>query len=230
MSLVRQQTLYNQLLGVPLFCGMTRYELEYAVSTVGAGFQRLRRRTVLAQGGQACGEVFFLIDGTLETDTPSNDGEYRIVEHISRPTLLSLGDMFSLAARYRTTITAGGTDDVAILRLTKAQLLQLSEHSTTMHINLLHILARHITHQRDALWQERSDDPRTRLAHFLAAHTITPCGCKEIVIHKTRLATELGIRRQHLPEFLAALENEGLAKPARGRLIIPEANKLMGRQ
>lgn len=224
MSLLRQQTLYNQLLGIPLFCGMSRYELEYAVQAVGAGFQRIRRRTTLAECGQPCRELFFLLEGTMEVCTPSADGAFCIVEYLSRPTLLGLPDMFSLAARHRSTITAAA--GVALFRIAKPDLLQLADRSAAMHINLLHILARCATRQHDALWQARADGPRARLAQFLRARTIEPAGRKDIIVHKPRLAAELGLSRAQTPQFLEALQAEGLATPKRGMLVVHDAAKL----
>ena len=87
--------IFDQLLQFPLFQGMSRDDLEIIAGHIRFGFVKIPAGRPVAEVGDACQQLYFLINGSLKVETSSEDYGYT-VKNTSLP-LMSYSRRPSLA-------------------------------------------------------------------------------------------------------------------------------------
>ena len=77
------------------------------------------------------------------------------------------------------------------------------------------------------VWRRCPRTLRERLIRFLAQHCIYPAGSKSVYILMERLAEELNDSRLNVSRVLNQLQREGLVELHRGRVDIPQLERLL---
>src|SRR5574344_2318758 len=98
--------LFDKLLALPLFQGMSHNDLDTIVSSTKFEFRKSDANTVVFHEGDAYTDLCFVILGTLRTTTTADDHSYRVTEYIKAPLLLQPDRLFGLRQRFTHTYTA----------------------------------------------------------------------------------------------------------------------------
>ena len=94
-------------------------------------------------------------------------------------------------------------------------------------LNLLNIFATQTQKTSRLLWQHVPDSLEDRIVRFFAQHCIYPAGPKVFHILMNRLADELNDSRLDVSRALNALQREGKIVLHRGRVEIPQMERLL---
>ena len=121
-----EKRLYDSLLGLPLFLGMTRCDLLEIAGTTKFYFQKLKKGHVIAQEGEPCLHIIFLIKGEIKVITEADDHGYLIEETIKAPEVLQVERFFGFNQHYTHTYIAG--DDCNIMSFSRKELMKLSDN------------------------------------------------------------------------------------------------------
>ena len=74
--------LYDHLLRIPLFQGMSRDNLAQVVGHTRFGFHKYEPMRWIAKEGDKCSQLSFLLAGTIQSTTFSDDHVYSVVEQV----------------------------------------------------------------------------------------------------------------------------------------------------
>ena len=88
--------LYDHLLRFPLFQGMSRDNLAQVVGHTRFGFHKYEPMRWIAKEGDKCSQLSFLLAGTIQSTTFSDDHVYSVVEQVEAPFILRHGDYYYL--------------------------------------------------------------------------------------------------------------------------------------
>ena len=80
--------IYDKLLQFPLFQGMSRDDLEIVAGHTRFGFQKVAAGRQVISVGNACNNLYFLINGMLRIETFGDEHRYTVVEQMSAPYIL----------------------------------------------------------------------------------------------------------------------------------------------
>ena len=94
-------------------------------------------------------------------------------------------------------------------------------------LNLVNHYATQTQKLSQQLWRGAPGTLRERLIRFLIAHCSYPAGSKTFFILMERLAQELNDSRLNVSRVLNQLQYEGLIELHRGRVVIPQLERLM---
>ena len=217
--------IYEKLLLFPLFQGMSRDDLEQVAGHTRLGFSKINAGTTVVADGNDCQQLFFMINGTLRVETMSDDRGYTVVEQLEAPVILQPEVIFGYTQRYTHTYIA--QTDANFIAIGKDEVLRLSEDFLVFRLNLLNLFATQTQKTVRMLWQHVPDSLENRIVRFFAQHCLYPAGPKVFHILMNRLANELNDSRLDISRALNALQHEGKIVLRRGRVEIPQMERLL---
>lgn len=216
--------LYDKLLELPLFQGMSKDNLATIVSQTKFDFIKLRTGEKIAKAGDVCDPLYFLISGTLEVESRADDYNYTFLEEITAPQTIQIECVFGLTPRYTRTFRAKGVCN--LISLDKSELVKLLDSFLIFRINFLNALSTQAQKNSRLPWKHCPEDLRGHITQFFASHCLYPAGKKTVIIKMARLADELNGRRLDISKVLNEMQEDGLLLLHRGRIIIPALEKL----
>lgn len=217
--------IYDKLLQFPLFQGMSRDDLEIVAGHIRFGFQKVPAGRQVISVGDACTHLYFLINGTLRIETFGGEGCYTVEEQMSAPCILQQEGIFGYYQRYTHHFYA--QTDLNFLTLDKEEVVRLSEDFLVFRLNLLNHFATQTQKLMGLLWRRSPQTLRGRIIRFLTTHCLYPAGEKTFRILMEQLAEEVNDSRLNVSRVLNTLQTEGLVELHRGRIKIPQLERLL---
>ena len=117
--------IYDQLLQFPLFQGMSHDDLEIVAGHTRLGFTKVGAGKPVQMTGDACSQLYFLINGVIRIETFSEDRQYSVVEQMSAPYILQQEAIFGYFQRYTHDFTA--LTDANFITIDKEEVVRLAE-------------------------------------------------------------------------------------------------------
>ena len=217
--------IYDRLLQFPLFQGMSRDDLEIVAGHTRFGFLKMTAGRQVIHAGEPCTHLYFLINGSLKVESFSDDGRYSVVEQMSSPYILQQVSIFGYYQRYTHNFYA--LTDVNFLMLDKEEVVRLSEDFLVFRLNLMNHLATQAQKLIQAQWRRSPQSLQERVVRFFFLHTLYPAGPKTFHILMERLAEEVNDSRLNVSRVLNRLQTMGLLELHRGRIEIPQVERLL---
>lgn len=218
--------LYDKLIELPLFIGISTDELSDIVGQTKFGFHKLAVDRPLVSTDDKCTQLFFLMSGTLRVVSYADNYRYRIEEELSAPAVIQPEHLFGLQQRYTKDFIAH--TDCSLLSLDKAEVLRLLDSYLIFRLNLLNSISMQAQRMSRIPWRQQSSDICQQFVNFLRLRCLTQAGCKVLRIRMEELAKELHQSRLNVSRMLNALQNEGLLTMSRGIIIVPQLETLRG--
>lgn len=223
---MESSALYDKLFRIPLFTGMSRDEMERMMSRTCFDYHKAKAGEEIARQGARCGQLFLLIDGTIELKAESEDRQYAVVEWINAPAILQQACVFGLVQRFSHSMRA--LTPVNLITLGKTELLKLAADSIVFRLNIINTLATALQKHELRLWAACPETLSDRLAAFFLNHVTTPYGHKQFNIKMTQLAAQLNDSRLDISRALNAMQDRGLIQLSRGKIDIQRIEELKG--
>lgn len=217
--------LYNTLLQLPLFQGLSEAELSDIVDKTRFGFHKATKGDILAEEGKTCDRLCFMLNGSLKITSHAHDHSYTITEEMPSPTVIQPERMFGLSPRYTKTFSATCTCN--FLTLDKSEVMALTENFMIFRFNLMNIISAVAQKRSSILWRSTPHDVRDRIARFIELRCAYPAGEKHIKIRMEDLAREISDSRLNVSRALNAMQKEGVITLSRGMIHIPHAETVI---
>jgi CRP-like cAMP-binding protein len=204
---------------------MSRDDLEIVAGHTRFGFLKMTAGRQVIHAGDPCTHLYFLINGSLKVESFSDDGRYSVVEQMSSPYILQQESIFGYYQRYTHNFYA--LTDVNFLMLDKEEVVRLSEDFLVFRLNLMNHLATQAQKLIQAQWRRSPQSLQERVVRFFFLHTLYPAGPKTFHILMERLAEEVNDSRLNVSRVLNRLQTMGLLELHRGRIEIPQVERLL---
>ena len=217
--------IYDSLLQFPLFQGMSRDDLEIVAGHTRFGFLKVPAGRQIIHAGDPCTHLYFLINGTLKIETFSDDRRYSVTEQMSSPYILQQESIFGYYQRYTHDFYA--LTDANFLTLDKEEVVRLSEDFLVFRLNLMNHLATQTQKLIQSQWRRSPLSLRERIVRFFFQHTLYPAGPKTFHILMERLAEEVNDSRLNVSRALNRMQESGVIELHRGRIEIPQLERLL---
>ena len=223
-----ENRLYDTLLALPLFLGMSRNDLRQAAGLAKFDFQKKPPGETIVCEGDPCQHLYFLLSGDIDIQTLSADRDYCIEEDITAPEIFQPERIFGLNQYFTHTYVARG--ECSLMSIAKPEVLKLAAEQEIFRINFLNLISAQV--QKNSVRQLRvpPKNLEERIIRFAETHCIRPSGEKTLHIKMMRLAEELNDSRLDISKALRRLQEEKLLSLGRGRIHIPALEKLVNRQ
>lgn len=218
-------TLYDQILSMPLFQGLSHDDLNDIVAHTKFEFIKAGAGEAIIKENTACRQLTFLLNGTVAVRTHAGGSGYSVSEHMSQPLTFGLERLFGLMQYYSHEVTA--ITPCSLFTIDKPEVMKLSDEHLIFRMNIMNRLATDIQKSRRWQWQQRPQSTRGRVVGFLLSHVMRPAGQKEFAITMQQLANETGDSRLKISRLLNEWQSEGLLGLSRGKITIPRFELLL---
>ena len=202
--------LLDKLLQFPLFLGMSRDDLEIIAGHTRFGFLKLEAGKTVVKSGDNCNQLHFLINGNLRVRTYSDDYGYSVEEQMQAPNILQLESVFGYYQRYTHDFIA--QTDVNFITIDKEEVMRLATMTQK---------------KMRQVWSRPPQSLEERVIRFLVQHTTYPAGHKVFNILMTRLADEVNDSRLNVSRVLNEMQHKGVISLGRGKIEIPQLERLL---
>lgn len=217
-------TMYDTLLLLPLFQGMSRTDLTRILEKVQFHFLKFEDKEVVCRQGDRCDKMVFLLSGELVSETVAPCGLFTMEETLNRPTMVELHSLFGADPTFKATYSARG--EVAMLMIDKNYIFKLLDFNMVFRINFYNLVCNRVHKQHELLWSIEPSGLEGRLIHFIRSLCTIPQGCKVMRIRMEDLANLLDNTRLNVSNILNAWQDKGLIEIHRKAFLIHDLAKL----
>ena len=200
--------MYETLLGLPLFAGVSRQKLSEIVGKHKFHFLKYTPGEEIIKAGDLCTHLKSVIAGSVRITTESHDNKFRVCQTITAPDLISPDFFFGRTTRYPASVTA--VDNVGLLQINKADFLNIINSDPVFLFNYLNILSMNAQLSVEGVLSLTSGSLEKRIAYWIVA--LTQTNGKEIVLQcrQRDMYAVFGVPRQSLVSALDNLKNFGI--------------------
>lgn len=209
--------MYNTLLQLPLFQGMSRTELSEVVEKVKLHFLRIEAKKKIFSQGESCNKLVFLLSGELTSETHAPCGTFSLVETFDKPQMIEPHSLFGKRPSYKATYTA--KSDVSLLTIDKQYIYGALDKYEVFRMNLLNLLSNKAEQFHTHIWSISPQPLEGRLAHFVRSLCSTPHGPKTLRIRMDDLATLLDDTRLNISRVLNKWQQSGIIEMHRKEFV-----------
>lgn len=217
--------LFDTLLGLPLFQGISRGEFIELMGRMRFVRKLFSAGTTIVSQDEPCQTLFFILDGQITALHESDSRKYTLTEWLNPPTVLQPEVLFGLRTRYTGTYKA--FTSVRALEIDKAAVRDVLLTYEVFRLNYLNLLSTRLQQKQRDVWRPLPCEASARFFRFLHVRLLRPAGKKELSVKMEVLAEELQVTRLTVSRMLHDLSRKGLIVLRRGRIIIPSFEKLL---
>lgn len=215
-------TMYDKLLQLSLFQGLTLNELTKILEKVTFLFENYKAGDVIINEGDPCKRVAFLLDGEIQKKTVvKGDHPLEVKEWIAAPFTFELSSLYGRQTTYRSTYIASA--DSNIMWMHKRFLMEELNIYPIIDMNYRNLISAQVQTLNDYLWGAPASSEKGHFARFLLQHLEQPQGQKVFYVQRADLAAFLNESFFKTSQLLIQMQREGLLTYERGRLILPDA-------
>ena len=222
---IMELPMYDTLLSLPLFQGMSQTDFNSLLQKIRLDFVRYAQGDVIIGKGDHCRSLAFLINGTVESSRSGMDGRFTFMESIDSPSLIEPYSMFGRAGLYQRTYTAASA--CSFLMVDKQYIYTELGKYNICRMNLLNILSGRAQQLDNYIWSIDGQTLRGRIIRFIQGLSDIQNGAKRLNIKMNDLATGMDATRLNVSRELNALEAEGLISLRRKEIYIPALENLI---
>ncbi|MGN1375099.1 MAG: Crp/Fnr family transcriptional regulator [Prevotella sp.] len=217
--------LHNRLLELPLFQGMSRNDIDEAISEIKPRPLSYSRNKVIISESDVCDKLFFLLRGTMTSVCFSDDRGYSVSEKLHAPNIIEPERIFGLTQRYTRTYKAA--EECDFICISKMDMLYLADKYEIFRLNLLNIICTRSQRLARMVWNVKPQDIRSEITRFIASRCVRPAGEKTIAITMERLASEISESRLNVSRELNAMHKEGIITLRRSEIHVSALEKML---
>ena len=216
--------MYESLMNLPYFQGMSKDEITLILDKVKLEFFRYNDGELILRQGEPCDCFTVLVRGEIKSSCLSPDGRYTVLEELATPFAFEPYSLFGLSPYYRCSYYAKGVCDV--LSIKKSYLFDEFARYDIFLMNMLNLVSQRAQQKTAQIWNIREMNLVEKILDFLLARTEQLDGCKILQIKMEDLAAILGETRINISRALNAFQQGGVVELKRKEIIIPSLRKL----
>lgn len=220
--------MYESLLKLPYFQGMSKNELTQILDKVKFEFIKIAEGQTFVRQGDSCNRFIVLLQGEVYAEYTSANGSYRLTELLTPSHAIEPYSMFGASTNYRRSYIA--KSDSNILAIDKKFFYSDFMQYNIFTINLLNLISYKAQQQSRIAFYDSPQSIEGRIARFMALRCETLTGSKRLTIKMEQLAAQLSETRMNISRALNNMQQKGLMELSRKEISIPSFNKLLNEE
>ena len=219
-----ETTMYDNLLLLPLFQGLSKNDFTTILEKVRFHFLTFQEGEIFIRQGEDCQQLCFLLNGKAVARTTDKEHAYTLSETFDAPTIIEPQSLFGMRPKYTATYQAQTL--VKVLTIDKAYIFsELNKHEI-FQLNFLNLLSNRVQTANKKIWNFHVGTLNEKLVHFFAIRSQNPGGEKTLQVTMEDWAGMIDETRINLSRLLNELQDKGLIQLKRKEFFIPDFEKL----
>ncbi len=217
-------SIYEQLLSLPLLKGVSMKRINEVVEKTKLHFLKYLPGQVITQAGEPCRHITFVLSGSVRVVVESNDGRFSVSQTLTAPDVYAPEFLFGKAPYYPCTVTA--IETTGILKIEKADYLDLMQSDKVLLLNFLNVLSRNAQKGVEGILSLTNGTLQERLAYWIIALS-QPGGTDiKLTARHSDLYRVLGVTRSSLIEALDDMGARDILTYKPGEISVLSREKL----
>lgn len=219
-----ETTMYDNLLLLPLFQGLSKHDFTTIIEKVRFHFLTYQDNDTIIRQGDNCHELCFLLNGTITVQTTDQKHAFSLTEVIDAPSFIEPQSLFGMHPSYTATYRSKGQSK--ILKIDKSYIFTELYKYEIFRLNYLNILSNRSQVVYQKLWDSHIGDLSQKFVNFIAIRSQNPEGEKLLQITMEDLANLINETRISVSRLLNELQDKELLQLKRKEIYIPDFKKL----
>ena len=219
--------MFERLLQLPLFQGMTKKEIYDVISRVRLDFANHQPGDEIVMQGDSCKNLIYIISGELSSEYRDPQSRFILTEKLGNIGVIEVYKMFGITPRYSRTYTFE-TNGIT-LTIDKNMLLNQLMVNYIVKINMLNTTCNKFHQALKLLRDFPENTVQEKITKFILSYSSVNKGEKELRIKMTDLADFIHETRLNVSKSLNQMQEEGLITLQRNFINIKDIEKLYKR-
>lgn len=222
-----EYTMYNTLLQLPLFQGMSKTELSEIIERVKFHFLKLEDKHSVFIQGTPCNKLSFLLGGELIAESTAPCGTFSFAEIHNTPMIIEPHSLFGCRPCYKATYKVRG--EASLLTIDKQYIYSVLDSYEVFRMNFFNQLSYKAEQLHERIWSIESQKLEGRIIYLIRNLCTTPKGTKILRVKMEELARLLDDTRLNVSCVLNKWQEEGILVMRRKEFEIHEVERLFER-
>ncbi len=162
-------SMYEILMGLPLFKGVSRYKISEVVGMTKFHFLKYLEGETVVTAGDPCTHIIFIISGKLRVTIANSNSRFKVSQTLEAPNVLAPEFLFGRAPFYPCTAVA--LEPVSILQISKTDYTKILNSDEIFLFNFLNILSRNAQKAVDGILAITTGSLEERIAFWIISLT-----------------------------------------------------------
>ncbi len=195
-------SMFDILTQLPLFRGVTHERIAATVGMAKFHFLKYNQGEVIAEAGEACTHIKFVIAGQISITISNSDERFKISQTLVAPDVISPDFLFGSATIYPGKVVAA--TETSIVQISKQDYVKVLASDTIFMFNLLNYLSMNAQKCIDGVLAMTNGSIEERLAMWVVAMTQPTARDIVITCRQRDMYAMFGVQRS---SFYAALDH-----------------------
>ncbi len=217
-------TMFERMLSLPLFQGLTTGDISEIVEWMKLDFHRLQSGDTIVSQGDECKTLVYVMNGTVCAEHCDNSRRFMFSEVFDAPIVLEPYNMFGMSRKYDYTYRLHSDGSTLVIR--KETFDRLLANYKVVRTNMLNMVCTRVQKMSVESRLFENKDVRGKIVDLIKTLSSTPKGSKQLQIKMEVLADMIGETRLNVSKELNSLCDEGLINIKRGEIFVDELSDL----
>ena len=218
-------SMYQQLMQLPLFQGVSTEKITALVEKLPFHFLKFRNGEQVFAAGDPCTHIKFIVSGQVRLETPFSKLRITMHQTVSNPHVLAAESLFGRDTAYPYTAISDGA--CGILQLRKSDYIKMITSDKVFLFNILNYLSSGSQRSMSSILATRDGSVMERLAMLVDALSITGATDVTLRFKQKDLCALLGTQRTTLIASLDKLSDEEILDYDSNELHILDQQRLV---
>ena len=201
-------SMYEILMGLPLFKGVSRYKISEVVGMTKFHFLKYLEGETVVTAGDPCTHIIFIISGKLRVTIANSNSRFKVSQPLEGPNESAPEFLFGRAPFYPCTAVA--LEPVSILQISKTDYTKILNSDEIFLFNFLNILSRNAQKAVDGILAITTGSLEERIAFWIISLT-QPGGTDiSLTCRQRDLYSLFGVQRTSFISTLDSLKERGI--------------------
>lgn len=201
-------TMFEILMGLPLFKGITLERMSKTVGSAKFHFLKYLPGENIFQAGQECDSVAFILSGDIRITITNPDGRFSVSSSLSGQDVVSPDFLFGRITTYPGRVDAVST--VSMLLVSKSDYIKILNSDNVFLFNYLNLLSMNAQKAVEGILAVSTGDVSERIAFWISALTQPRSFDIRLECKQRDLVGLFGVPRTTLRNALENLKSKGI--------------------
>lgn len=219
------ENMYELLMGLPLFNGVTKEKMTSVVGSTKFHFLKYLPGETLITVGEPCTHIRFLISGSVRMSISNADGRFTVSQTLTAPDVIAPEFIFGRHTDYPCTVKA--LEPTGILQIEKSEYLKILNSDNIFLINYLNLLSMNAQKAVDGVLAVATGSLEERIAFWILALTSRGGTDVKLECKHRDLYSLFGVQRSSFMATLDSMKAKGLIDYSQAVISVTDRRQLI---